>query len=143
EALRRLIDSAEEAGILVMVSGIVADDTRRTLNPDEFRGFVLSHPLAPLIFVNAADTKAAQIFTLVHEVCHLWLGQSAVPAASMEVQESWSDPIEIWCNQVAAEVLIPMENIRNDYRGAPESDELDRLARKYKVSTLVVLKRIF
>lgn len=61
----------------------------------------------------------------------------------MEVQEFGSDPIEIWCNQVAAEVLIPMENIRNDYRGAPESDELDRLARKYKVSTLVVLKRVF
>lgn len=60
----------------------------------------------------------------------------------MEVQESGS-PIEIWCNQVAAEVLIPMENIRNDYRGAPESDELDGLARQYKVSTLVVLKRIF
>lgn len=143
EALRRMIDSAEDAGILVMVSGIVGTNTSRTLDPEEFRGFVLSDPLAPLIFVNAADTKAAQIFTLVHEVCHLWLGQSAVPAASMEAQEFGSEPIEVWCNQVAAEVLIPMKDIHNDYRGRPEIDELNRLARKYKVSTLVVLKRIF
>lgn len=142
-ALRRLIDSAEEAGILVMVSGIVGGNTRRILDPDEFRGFVLSDPLAPLIFINGADTKAAQIFTLIHEICHLWLGQSAIPAASMKMQEPGGNPIEIWCNQVAAEMLIPLENIRTDYRGVMNSEELGTLARRYKVSTLVVLKRIF
>lgn len=143
DALCRLIDSAEDAGILVMVSGIVGGNTHRRLDPEEFRGFVLSDPVAPLIFINGADTKAAQIFTLVHEVCHLWLGQSALPSSSMKLREIDQNPVELWCNRVAAEVLIPLERIRNDYLGVLDSATLEGLARKYKVSTLVVLKRIF
>lgn len=140
-ALRRLIDTAEDAGILVMVSGIVGLNTSRPLNPDEFRGFALSDPFGPLVFVNGADTKAAQIFTLVHEVCHLWLGQTALTDAAVSSTET--NETELWCNRVAAEVLVPMDSLRENYLGTVTSDELERLARLYKVSTLAVLKSIF
>lgn len=141
DALRRLIDTAEEAGILVMLSGIVGNNTHRPLNPDEFRGFALSDAYAPLIFINSVDTKAAQIFTLIHEVCHLWLGQTALTDAAMNI--TGTNETELWCNRVAAEVLVPTDSLRNNYQGTPTTDELERLARLYKVSTLVVLKSIF
>lgn len=140
DALRRLIDRIESIGVLVMVSGIVGANTHRVLRPEEFRGFALADPVAPLIFVNGTDTKAAQIFTMIHELAHIWLGESALSDAAMKAAHGQED--ELWCNQVAAEVLVPQALLRSDYRGEPTTDELERLANRYRVSTLVVLKQL-
>lgn len=138
---RYLIDRIEDCGVLVMVNGVVGSDTHRKLDPTEFRGFALVDKLAPLIFVNGADTRAAQLFTLIHEFAHVWLGGSALSDALM-VQKS-NNHAEIWCNKVAAEVLVPISSIRTEYRGSASLSEIERLARKYRSSTLVILKRLY
>ena len=141
EALRRFIGQADGLGILVIVSGVVGSNNRRRLDPEEFRGFALAEPLAPLIFVNGADTKAAQMFTLAHGLAHVWLGETAV--SDSQASEAPAHAVERWCNQVAAELLVPLASLSETYdRNAVLAAEIDRLARRFKVSTLVILRRI-
>jgi Zn-dependent peptidase ImmA (M78 family) len=142
QALDGLREHAEAAGILVMMNGVVGSNTTRVLDPDEFRGFALADPLAPVVFINGADTQAAKIFTLAHELCHLALGETAVSRPDLGQLED-GNRSERWCNAVAAELLVPLQSIRDNYRqGGDLAVELDRLAKIYKVSSLVVLRRI-
>jgi Zn-dependent peptidase ImmA (M78 family)/transcriptional regulator with XRE-family HTH domain len=140
EALRLFIEQADDLGVLVMCSGVVGSNNKRTLDTEEFRGFALVDDYAPLVFINGADTKAGQMFTLAHELAHVWLGESAlsdVTPASTPTQQ-----IEVWCNRVAAEFLVPLEVLKQELPRQEPLADLPRLARRFKVSTLVILRRI-
>lgn len=141
EALRAFIGQADELGVMVMVSGVVLNNNTRHLDPQEFRGFALADALAPLVFINGADSKAAQMFTLAHELAHLWLGQTALSDVSAE--RTSDNATERWCNEVAAELLVPMEVFHAErMAGEPVAETLKRLARYFKVSSLVILRRM-
>lgn len=142
DALRMFIDQADAAGVLVMCSGVVGNNNRRKLDPEEFRGFAMTDPLAPLVFINGADSKAAQMFTLAHELAHIWAGESAL--SDVDARSKPAHRTEQWCNQVAAEMLVPMAMLGNQLdRAHGLEQEVSRLARFFKVSTLVILLRIF
>ncbi|MCS6827187.1 MAG: XRE family transcriptional regulator [Caldilinea sp.] len=138
--LRRLRDRIEEAGVLVVFNGVVGNNTHRKLDPDEFRGFALVDEYAPLIFVNAADFKAAQIFTLMHEFAHVMIGRPGV--SNFEALEPAPHEVEQFCNRVAAEFLVPELDLRQAWEQmSPCDDCFDLLARRFKVSSLVVARR--
>jgi Zn-dependent peptidase ImmA (M78 family) len=140
DALQELRRRMEEGGITVVVSGIVGNNTRRKLDPAEFRGFVLVDEYAPFVFVNGADGKAAQMFTLAHELAHVWLGSSA--AFDLRNLEPAEDATEQACNRIAAEFLVAEELLRQVWPSVwREAEPFQALARRFKVSELVVARR--
>jgi Zn-dependent peptidase ImmA (M78 family) len=140
KALRSLMDQVEEIGVLVFVNGVVSNNTHRKLNPEEFRGLVLVDDYAPVVFINAADGKAAQMFTLAHELAHVWLGSSA--AFDLRELQPSLDNTEQICNQIAAEFLVPTNDFLSSWDEVKkEEDPFQMLASRFKVSELVIARR--
>lgn len=137
---RLLVRKADRAGVLVMVNGVVGVNTHRRLDPEEFRGFALADPLAPLVFINGSDAKAAQLFTLGHELAHLWVGESAL--SDGPVRGPSGHAIERWCNAVAAELLIPGDALQAAVKDVDPVRAAPDLARQFRVSTLAMLIRL-
>ena len=141
--LRLLIGRAEDTGILVLRSGIVGSNTHRALSVEEFRGFAISDAIAPLVFVNGRDSRAAQIFTLAHELAHIWIGESGVSNAELaKPLVAHTRATERLCNAVAAEVLVPRNEFADFWRANRSiSDNTDDLVRRFRVSAFVILRR--
>jgi Zn-dependent peptidase ImmA (M78 family)/transcriptional regulator with XRE-family HTH domain len=140
--LRQLVAKAENAGILVIRNSVVGNNTHRPLSVEEFRGFALSDDVAPLVFINTADYKAAQIFTLAHELAHIWIAASAVSNIELAEQGGSYDPTEVFCNKVAAEVLVPSPAFETSWDDCQNLREnAPRLASEFRVSELVIARR--
>lgn len=142
DARKHLIRSFERLGGLVVISSMVGNNTHRMLDRDEFRGFTLRSATAPLVFVNANDTKTGQVFSLLHEFGHVWHGDTGVSVGGDPLTGAGAS-IERWCDQVAAEIAVPKDDlVRRFDRDRPLTDELERLADFYRCSTLVLLIRL-
>ncbi|MCE2467719.1 MAG: ImmA/IrrE family metallo-endopeptidase [Caldilineaceae bacterium] len=135
--LRRMI---EQLGVMAVLNGVVGNNTHRPLNVEEFRGFALTDPYAPLIFVNGADAKSAQMFTLAHELAHIWLGREGL--SGFETLFPGGTDVEDWCNQAAAEFLAPAREVRVHWREVMrKAGRFEDLARTFKVSPVVAARR--
>lgn len=136
DALNNLTQKIEETGIIIVFNSIVENNTHRPIEVEECRGFVLVDELAPFMFVNNADGKAAQLFTIVHELVHIWTGYSA--GFDFRKLQPADDPMEILCDKVAAEFLVP-QNAFNRIWG--EKPSIKYAARYFKVSEIVIARR--
>ena len=140
DALRTLRLAIERNGILVFSNSVVGLNNHRGLDPEEFRGFVLCDPYAPVIFVNSADSKSAQMFTLAHELTHVWLGTDGL--FNLVKMMPAGDDAERFCNRVAAEFLIPEYTLKERWDEAQQASEPFRtIARWFKVSPVVAARR--
>ena len=142
EAVSELRRRIEDLGVMAVINGVVGNNTHRKLNLNEFRGFALTDRYAPLVFVNGADTKSAQMFTLAHELAHVWLGPEGEGISGFEGLFPGDSRIESFCDQAAAEFLVPARELRvhwRDVRGL--RDSLERVARFFRVSPIVAGRR--
>lgn len=135
---RDLVKRIEALGILVMRQGDLGHFTRPLL-VEEFRGFAIVDDYAPIIFVNHADALGARLFTLIHELCHVWIGQSGISDSSTNTQRME----EILCNAVAAEFLVPAKEFqalwRHDLKDWQEN--FPALEAHFRVSTWALARR--
>jgi len=140
DALRALQEKAEAAGIVVVTSSVLGNSTRRKLSVEEFRGFVLVDAYAPLVFINGADGRAARMFTLAHELAHIWLGKSA--AFDLRILQPARNKLEDTCNRIAAEFLVPEDSLKDFWPEArKEANPFQAIARQFKVSEIVAARR--
>jgi Zn-dependent peptidase ImmA (M78 family)/DNA-binding XRE family transcriptional regulator len=139
------VQRTEQLGVLVMRSGVVRHNPTRTLEVEEFRGFAISDRLAPLVFINSRDARAAQIFTLAHELAHIWIGASGISNPILKKRTSeLPNEIERFCNQIAAQLLIPASDLESRWiTQKTVSENVRAIATYYRVSTIVALKRAF
>ncbi|GAW28946.1 XRE family transcriptional regulator [Carboxydocella sp. ULO1] len=137
--LRLAVEKIEDAGILVLRQGYVGTNTRRVFDPKEFSGFVIADRVAPIIFLNTQDPLVRQIFTLMHELVHVWIGESVLDA-ELEDSHEPDEHLERLCDQVAAELLMPEADFKNAWNGEPY-EQAQRAAKVFKVSAWATLKR--
>jgi Zn-dependent peptidase ImmA (M78 family) len=139
EFLKQFVENVEQSGVLVLRQGYAGSNTRRVYDPQEFSGFAIADQGAPVVFLNARDSVARQVFTLAHELAHVWLGESALD----DVLEADADPkehVERFCDQVAAIVLMPEESFSDAWEGEPY-ESAQRAAKRFKVSAWAALRR--
>ncbi len=141
-AVGELRKTIEAVGVMAVINGVVGNNAHRKLDVNEFRGFALSDPYAPLIFVNGANAKSAQMFTLAHELAHLWLGDAGEGLSGFKGLQPGNGAVERFCNRAAAEFLVPAAGFQAAWDGVAGSEApLESLARHFKVSPVVVGRR--
>lgn len=140
--IKEWIDAAESKGIFISRTSFI--HSKLKLDSEELQGFAIADPLAPFVFVNSEDWNAPQLFTLVHELAHIWIAQTGI---SNEVEPDLKEkdkfhPVELFCNEVAANALMPKEIIFNyEAKSFASSKEVFKIAKQLGVSSFALLVR--
>lgn len=147
DAVRTMRSAVEARGISIAINGVVGDNSHRSLNVSEFRGFVLAEEIAPVIFINGQDAKGAQLFTIVHELCHLGFAKTGVvsPANPDGDSHGFDAGMERFCDSVAAEFLVSSDLIAQEWNKFADSvdyyERVARIARNHRVTFMVVARQ--
>ena len=142
ESFKYLREKISNLGILVMQNGVVNLNSNRKLNIEEFRAFTLINGYAPLIFINTNDTKNGKIFSLLHELTHIWLGNDNLYNDSHAGSNKVSK-LEQLCNEAAAEILVPDKIFINKWKETEEVsiEKIKSIAQYFKCSSFVIARR--
>lgn len=144
DAIRFMRNAISSVGVVVMMNGIVGNNTHRPLSITEFRAFAVIDDYAPLIFLNANDSNNGRLFSLVHEFVHVCLGKNDF-FNDRDSTATKVSPIETFCNAVTAEIIIPMylfiqgwKELSTQYSAA---QVINIIARDFRCGTTVIARR--
>jgi Zn-dependent peptidase ImmA (M78 family) len=116
DAFKLLREAVEQIGVYVLLIGNLGHHTS-SIDPAVFRGFALADRVAPFIVINENDSRAAWSFTLLHELAHVFLGQTGISGYDGDA------PVEELCDAAAARFLLaPRELDAIAVRGLPLDD---------------------
>lgn len=117
EQFATLRERVETLGVFVLLVGNLGSH-HTNLDERVFRGFAIADQIAPFIVINDQDATAAQSFTLIHELVHVYTGSTGVSAAPTAVPpRTHPARVERFCNDVASEVLLPHSSVPRLRRG--------------------------
>ncbi len=140
--IKEWIDASESNGIFISRTSFI--HPRLKLDSEEIQGFAIADPFAPFIFINSDDWNAPQLFTLVHELAHIWIAETGISNA-IEPEIKNKDkfhPVELFCNEVAANALIPANIISSlDKTTFDNSKEIFKAAKNLGVSSFAFIVR--
>jgi Zn-dependent peptidase ImmA (M78 family)/DNA-binding XRE family transcriptional regulator len=140
--IKEWIDAAETKGIFVSRTSFI--HSRLKLDSDELQGFAISDSYAPFVFVNSEDWNAPQLFTLLHELAHIWIAETGI---SNDVEPEIKNkekfhPVELFCNEVAANALMPKDIVLNfGTQIYQNSKEVFKTAKLLGVSSFALIVR--
>ena len=143
EAFNKVRGLLEECGIVVMMNGIVGKNTHRALDVKEFRAFAMVNEWAPLIFINGADSAGGRLFSLFHELVHLWIGENDL-YNDTKYSANGIKPIEVTCNAVAGALMVPKTVFLEKWNNNTNDDiheKIKELARMFRCSSSVIARR--
>ena len=143
ESYRFIRKAISNIGVLVMMSGIVGNNTHRILDIEEFRAFVLIDEYAPLVFINTNDSPNGRLFSLLHELAHVCAGENDF-FNDRQRKATQVKPIETLCNAIAAEILVPHELFLNMWSKTIEDNSAEEtisiLAKAFRCGTTVIAR---
>lgn len=144
DAMQAWTKAAEErAGVFVCQA---SNQIGSQVEVREMRGFSLVHEVAPFAVVNARDAEAGRIFTLFHEMAHLWIGRGGVSGYAGLSTRALQDrsSLEAYCDEAAASALMPRLEFRDAWREVvrdPRNERLRNLSSRFTVSSEAVAVR--
>lgn len=140
--IKEWITKAELKGIFISRTSFI--HSKLKLDSNELQGFAIADRYAPFVFVNSEDWDAPQLFTLVHELVHIWIAESGI-SSEIEPELKSKDkfhPVELFCNEVTANALMPIRFMNSLPQATFRSgSDVFAVAKKLGVSSFAFLFR--
>lgn len=144
ESFRLIRTAMSDIGVVVMMSGIVENNTHRSLDINEFRAFAMVDDYAPLIFINSNDSINGKLFSILHEFTHICIGENSLYNDRYSNGTKVKDTESI-CNAVAAEILVPQYIFIDEWNNAMKEMDVTQtiysLSQKFKCGTTVIARK--